>query len=275
MNEHLTTRPDGRTELRMQRRLPHPPAKVWRAITEPAHLRHWFPAEMSIDGDRVSYGFGPDGRVVELRPPHVFAHTWGEDELRWEIHPDGDGCVLELTHTFGDRFGAASFASGWHTCAAALAAHLDGRPFTPPAPGRLHEDYVAILGLVPGTVEETGDGGAVLRIERQLTRPAADVWAALDGGRATPGAPPPAPFTAGGVPAGPVTRVEPGKLLEYELEHDSEYESAGGVIRWELAEGTGHGARLVLTGTGQAAALRATLPAWRARAEELAAALTP
>ncbi|MEV4836981.1 SRPBCC family protein [Nonomuraea sp. NPDC049486] len=257
MNDHLMIRPDGRTELRMSRRLPHPPEKVWRAVTEPGHLKQWFPAELVIDGDRVRYGFGPDGRVLELDPPRVFAHSWGDDELRWEIRPDGDGSLLTLTHVFGDRFGAASFASGWHTCMAALAALLDGRPLPRPGDmGRLHEDYVAILGLTSGELS----GGAV-RLERQLTRPADEVWHALEGGRAEPGSPPPAPFTAAGVTAGPVSRAEPGKILEYA--------TGGGTVRWELGEGTGHGARLTLTGPGDAA----TLAAWRARVEQLAEAL--
>lgn len=257
MNDHLDIRPDGRTVLHMERRLPHPPEKVWRAITEPEHLKHWFPAELTIDGDRIRYDWGPDGRVLELRPPRVFAHTWGEDELRWEIRPDGEGSVLVLTHTFGDRFGAASFAAGWHTCLLALLASLDGRPV--PGPGdtsRLHEDYVAILGLTAG---EAADG--TVRLERQLTRPAAQVWQALSGDLVTPGSPPPAPFTAEGVPAGPVTRAEPGRLLEYACEP--------GTVRWELGEGTGHGARLIITHTGDVS----HLPAWRAHVEALAAAL--
>ncbi|WP_336206855.1 SRPBCC family protein [Nonomuraea sp. LPB2021202275-12-8] len=262
MNEHLTIRPDGRTVLHLERRLPHPPDKVWRAITEPEHLKHWFPAEVTITGDRVSFGFGPDGTVTELAPPRVFAYTWGDDELRWQVRPDGDGSVLVLTHTFGDRFGAASFAAGWHTCVAALLALLDGRrptaPGTAPDTARLHEDYVAILGLTSG---ETDDG--IVRLERQLTRPADAVWQHLDGARAQVGAPPPAPFTVAGVPAGAVGRAEPGKLLEYA--------TASGTVRWELAEGTGHGARLILTHTGDPA----SLPAWRARVEELAAALLP
>ncbi|MCW2567279.1 MAG: hypothetical protein JWN54_1376, partial [Mycobacterium sp.] len=40
----------GRWQLRFTRRLPHPPQKVWRALTEPEHLAAWFPTE--IRGDR-------------------------------------------------------------------------------------------------------------------------------------------------------------------------------------------------------------------------------
>ncbi|NRQ40794.1 toxin-antitoxin system toxin subunit, partial [Nonomuraea sp. NN258] len=221
-------------------------------ITQPEHLAHWFPADVTIDGDRIGYGFGPDGRITHHDEPHLFAHTWGDDELRWEIQPDGDGSILTLTHTFTDRHGAASFASGWHTCIAALAAHLDQRPIRPPADSaRLHEHYIAILGLDPATTHH----GAV-RLERQLARPADQVWHHLHGHQAALGAPPPAPFTVAGRAAGPVTRLENAKLLEY------------GDIRWELTEGTGHGARLVITGADPA-----DLPAWRALVEELAAGL--
>ncbi|QYC41927.1 hypothetical protein Nocox_21615 [Nonomuraea coxensis DSM 45129] len=259
MNESLTLHPDGRTSLSMRRRLPHPPEKVWRALTEPGHLAAWFPAEVTFDGDRVGYGFGPGGRVTHREPPRLLAHTWGEDHLRWELEPDEDGgTLLTLTHTFSDRHGAASFAAGWHTCLIALLAHLDGRsPAAAPADmGRLHEDYVHILGL--GAV--TRDGGTV-RVERQLVRPAAQVWRHLDGDRAAVGEPPPAPFTVPSVPAGPVTRAEPGRLLQYA--------TPGGSVRWELGEGTGHGARLVLTCTGGTAAP----DAWRSRAAEVAAEL--
>jgi hypothetical protein len=36
--------------LTFTRRLPHPPDKVWRAVTEPEHLATWFPDK--IVGDR-------------------------------------------------------------------------------------------------------------------------------------------------------------------------------------------------------------------------------
>ncbi|MGN9845811.1 SRPBCC domain-containing protein [Nonomuraea sp. H19] len=259
MNETLTLHPDGRTTVRMQRRLSHPPQKVWRAITQPEHLAAWFPAPVTIDGDHITYGFGPDGRITSNDPPHVFAHTWGEDHLRWELQPDGPaGTLLTFTHTFTDRHGAASFTAGWHTCIMAMLAHLDQRPFhpDPAAMARLHEDYIHILGLDPATGDDT-----TIRLERQLTRPADDVWQHLDGDHATIGQPPPAPFTTPAVQPGPVTRAETGKLLEYDTPH--------GTVRWELADGTGHGARLILTHTGDTTAL----PAWRIRVEALAAAL--
>src|SRR3712207_7693038 len=49
-----------------------------------------------------------DGVITELEPPRVFAYSWGDDLLRWELRPAGDGCLLILTHTFDDRAGAAS-----------------------------------------------------------------------------------------------------------------------------------------------------------------------
>ncbi|MBB5789124.1 uncharacterized protein YndB with AHSA1/START domain [Jiangella mangrovi] len=40
----------GRVEIRFERRLAHPPAKVWRALTDPAELRGWhFPAVVELD----------------------------------------------------------------------------------------------------------------------------------------------------------------------------------------------------------------------------------
>ncbi|MFI7611185.1 SRPBCC domain-containing protein [Nonomuraea terrae] len=263
MNETLTLHPDGRTTLTMQRRLPHPPEKVWRAITEPEHLAAWFPTTVTIDGDRVTYGFGPDGRVTDHDPPHLFAHTWDDDHLRWELQPDDQGgTLLTFTHTFTDRHGAASFAAGWHTCIRAMHAHLDGRDTHQPAEHdpaesrRLHEDYIDILGLPSATVHDSG-----VRVERQLTRPADEVWRLLDGDRATPGDPPPAPFTIPGLTPGAVTRAEPAKLLEYDV--------PAGTVRWELAQGTGQGPRLIITHTGDTA----TLAAWRVHVEALAASL--
>ncbi|AJT62318.1 hypothetical protein T261_0629 [Streptomyces lydicus] len=279
MNPHsdtLTTA-DGRTALRMERRLAHPPAKVWAAITDPARIGQWFPAEVTVElrpGGAMGFsmpgvsGIAMTGTVTDAEEPRLFAFTWGEDHLRWEITPDGDGSLLTLVHTFGDRFGAASFASGWHLCISALSQLLDGESTAvDPDSGALHEAYLEQFDLGHGTVEETADGPRV-RFERQLVRPADAVWAALTAGEdPAPGEPVPDGFTAEGIAGGPVTELRPPEVLAYRWHPE-------GTVRWELRRGTGHGPRLVLTQTGpRGFDTPAALDAWHSRIEHLAARL--
>jgi uncharacterized protein YndB with AHSA1/START domain len=233
MTQSLTTTGD-RSVLRMERVLPHPPEKVWRALTESEHLGSWFPTTVTLDlrmGGAIGFGFGPDGTITDLDPPALFAFTWGDDHLRWEIHPDGAGSRLLLVHTFDDHAGAASFAAGWNQCIAGLALTLDGRPGADPGIDHvaMHERYVTELGLAGGAAESTPEGWRV-RFERQLTRPAEVVWPVLAD------APPWAD-------AGRVVVREELAVLEHTV--------PDGRVRWELGEGTGHGARLVLTWTGE------------------------
>jgi uncharacterized protein YndB with AHSA1/START domain len=125
---------EGRSALRFERTLSHPPDRVWRALTESDEHRSWHPTPFELEpvvGGKVTYLEGgdaelPDGEVVEYDPPHRLAYTWDEDVLRWELRADGDGCVLVLTHTFDDRFKAARDAAGWHVCLDALEATLEG-----------------------------------------------------------------------------------------------------------------------------------------------------
>ncbi|AXG76451.1 SRPBCC family protein [Streptomyces paludis] len=276
----LTTA-DGRATLRIERALAHPPERVWTALTDPAALGRWFPAEVTLDlapGGRIVFRFpGAEdgdprtkGIVMAVDEPRLLAFTWGGDELRWSVAPKGGGALLTLVHTFGDLPGAASFASGWHLCVAALARSLDGEPV--PAgrdTGALHEAYLHRFGLDRGTVETLGETGERrIRFERQLVRPAGTVWAALSAGiEPVAGLPVPEGFTADGVTAGPVTEVRAPHSLTYRAEPDT-------TVVWELRDGTGHGARLVLTQTGPAESVTDALSiAWRNRIERLAAEL--
>src|SRR5690606_1891092 len=184
----------------------------------------------------------------------TLAFTWGEDHLRFDLAPDGDGCRLLLTQTFDDHAGAASFASGWDRCLAALDPVVAGRPAaTEPPSAALHERYARRFGLTEGRAEDTPEGW-IVRFERQLTRPAGDVWALLTGG--APAGPPavggPAPpaAVAAGLDPGPVTAVEEPALLEFAWRAGGR---DAGRVRWELGhEGTGHGARLVVVQSGPA-----------------------
>lgn len=110
--------------LRFERRLDHPPTKVWRAITEPEHLSRWYPlraTELRLEvGGRIRFDDGEgttyDGVVVEVDPPRVFAFSEEDDLIHIEVRPDGAGSLLVFTHTF-DAAGAAEGAeAGWREC---------------------------------------------------------------------------------------------------------------------------------------------------------------
>ncbi len=126
---------DGRWQLRFTRALPHPPEKVWRAITEPEHLAHWFPT--TIEGDRVAgaplrFSFRTeklpafDGEMLAYEPESLLELRWGTDVLRLELEPDGDGTVLTLLDILDDRGKGARDGAGWHFCLDRLAVHLRG-----------------------------------------------------------------------------------------------------------------------------------------------------
>ena len=127
------TQDDDRWTLTFTRRLPHPPEKVWRAVTEPEHMAVWFPDKMV--GERrpgaplrfvADTGDGFEGEMVVFDPPSVMELLWGVDRLRIEVRPDGDGTVLTLTDSFEELGKAARDAAGWHECLDRLVCELDG-----------------------------------------------------------------------------------------------------------------------------------------------------
>jgi uncharacterized protein YndB with AHSA1/START domain len=291
MSKAKLTTVEGRPVLRIERRLAHPPEKVWRAVTEPEHLSRWYPFTVTqLDlrlGGKIRFDDGQgstlEAVVTELEPQRLFAFSTNapvgtsresDDLVRFELQPQDAGCLLVFTHVFDDRYGAASYASGWQVCLDALEAVVDDRPVEAGYPvAEMHDAYVERFGLDSGTVSETADGWLV-RFERQLTRPVERVWTVL-GGETPPrgpqvGGPVPQAFTREEVEPGAVTSVKAPALLEYEWRTRGR---AAGRVRWELSSGTGHGARLVLTQTGPnelAAERSRALKAWKARIAALA-----
>ncbi|MEV4293193.1 SRPBCC family protein [Microbispora rosea] len=272
--------------LRMERRLAHPQEKVWRAVTEPDRLGQWFPftvVEMDLRvGGKITFDGGGttmDAEITEFDPPRLFAFVQhaprempreGDNVLRFELLPEEGGCLLVFTQVFHDRPAAASYASGWQVCLDAMEAIVGGRaPEWPEGNfAHLHEAYVEAFGLAEGSAERPGErlgeqagGGWRVRFERQLTRPVEEVWAAAGAPAATPGAPVP-----GGLGEGIVTAVgKPAAELPAYVESGEQ----GRHVRWELSQGTGHGARLVVTETGLPDP-DGPLRAWRDRIEALA-----
>jgi uncharacterized protein YndB with AHSA1/START domain len=138
MTAHGTyTTLDGRPAVRFERRLAHPPAAVWRMVTEPAELRHWFPCEVEVDlrvGGAMRFTFSPDltqeGEVVEVDAPRRFAFLWGADLLRFELDADGDDTRLTMVHVLNEEGeeAAAKTVAGWHVCLDDMARRLVGEP---------------------------------------------------------------------------------------------------------------------------------------------------
>ena len=124
--------------LVLVRELSHPPAKVWKAITEPEHLREWAP----FDSDRSLSTAGsanlttvgaPTPHVTESQvkradAPKVLEFNWGGQDIRWQLEPlAGGGTRLTLWHNI-DRNFISMGAAGWHICLDVLDRALGGQP---------------------------------------------------------------------------------------------------------------------------------------------------
>ena len=131
-------RKDGeRWTLIVVRELRHPPAKVWKALTEPAQLREWAP----FDADRDLGSIGPvklstvgtpapqvsETTVKRAEASRLLEYSWGGNDLRWELEPLGDGTRLMLWHNI-DRGFISMGAAGWHICFDVLDWFLAGEP---------------------------------------------------------------------------------------------------------------------------------------------------
>jgi uncharacterized protein YndB with AHSA1/START domain len=149
---------DGRWQLRFTRKLPHPPEKVWRALTEPEHLAAWFPTD--IEGERTTGaalrfvfpdGEAPpmDGEMITYDPPRTLEFRWGPDTLRFELTPEGTTTVLTLVDVLEELGKAARDAAGWHGCLDALGYRLDDAENPRAAMDRwkeVHPSYVERFG---------------------------------------------------------------------------------------------------------------------------------
>ena len=130
--------------------LPHPPERVWTALTTAEGLAAWFGDHAEIDlrpgGDgRIVWddqGFGQRLRVERVDEPRVFAFTWRiyglpEDDPRrtyveFTLEPVAAGTRLHLVETGFAQLGPGEHATahggnteGWSRELGELAAHLD------------------------------------------------------------------------------------------------------------------------------------------------------
>jgi len=153
---------DDQWRVRFTSALPHPPEKVWRALTEAEHLAGWFPTE--IIGERAAgaalrfefrEGEGPgfDGTMITFDPPRLMEFLWGKDLLRFELEPTELGTMLTLTDTLEELGKAARDAAGWHVCLERLELNLAGERRNPDESWKvLYDMYVERFGPEASTI---------------------------------------------------------------------------------------------------------------------------
>jgi uncharacterized protein YndB with AHSA1/START domain len=131
---------DGRPVIRFERTFPHPVARVWDAITDPARLEQWFPTTVEFDalspGAPIVFRFAEDrfpamsGEVREVDPPRRLSFTWADDLLTFELEErdGGAACRLALSVVLDSAEKAARDAAGWDDCLDTLGTVVAGTP---------------------------------------------------------------------------------------------------------------------------------------------------
>jgi uncharacterized protein YndB with AHSA1/START domain len=86
----------------------HPPAAVWRALTEAELLAQWWaPGDIQpVAGHRFDLDMGPWGRqachVLAVEPERLLSYTFGEGALdttiTWRLVAEGTGTRVFLAH---------------------------------------------------------------------------------------------------------------------------------------------------------------------------------
>jgi uncharacterized protein YndB with AHSA1/START domain len=132
---------DGpRYRLTVERRLAHPPEMVWRVVTERALLRQWFPADVEgewREGAELRFvflhgegeGLSDEelrGEVLVVDEPRRLEFRWGGHHLKFELVPEGSGCLFRLSEGFADPSWGARNAAGWEMCLENLELLVEG-----------------------------------------------------------------------------------------------------------------------------------------------------
>ncbi len=129
-----------------------PPARVFRAITDPRQLPQWwgqsemyrvtkFETDLRLHGKWTSYGtsvngenFQVGGEYLEIDPPRVLVYTWTaswtgalKTTVRWELTPSGQGTSVKIHHSgfAGNAEAAQSHGQGWQRVLGWMQAFVD------------------------------------------------------------------------------------------------------------------------------------------------------
>jgi uncharacterized protein YndB with AHSA1/START domain len=99
---------DTTTETRtvvVEREIPHPPEKIWRALTEPHLLEEWLMKnDFEAKADRKFILRGDwgavDCQVIKIQPHKSLSYSWTahglESVVTWTLTPTSKGATLRM-----------------------------------------------------------------------------------------------------------------------------------------------------------------------------------
>jgi uncharacterized protein YndB with AHSA1/START domain len=129
----------------MEREMPHPPEKVWRALTQGPLIEDWLMANdfEPVVGHRFTLRTQPvahwdgtvQGEVLEVEPPESLAYRWDvgpegglRTEVRWTLTPTPVGVLVRMEQSGFREDQAANLQGatfGWRKFMAGLAMTVD------------------------------------------------------------------------------------------------------------------------------------------------------
>ena len=117
------------TAIHATQLLPHPPERVWRALTDPERMSRWLmPTDFKAElGHAFSFDTGGWGKVqcvvLAIEPLRLLRISWKNPPLdttvTWTLFPEGAGTRLEVEHAGFNledpkqRFAYEGMKGGW------------------------------------------------------------------------------------------------------------------------------------------------------------------
>jgi uncharacterized protein YndB with AHSA1/START domain len=116
--------------LTIERELPHPQEKVWRALTEGQLIQEWLMSNdfQPVVGHRFTFRSTPvpnwngviDSEVLVVEPKSRLSYSWGtlglESVVTWTLTPTGGGTHIRMEHSGFPSEESASYKGakyGW------------------------------------------------------------------------------------------------------------------------------------------------------------------
>lgn len=119
----------------VERLMPHPPERIWRALTMPELVREWLMENdiAAAVGHRFTFRATPvpgwsgvtNCEIIRAEPPHLIAYSWGDGSesdsglqtlVTWTLTPRDGGTLVRMEHSgfrAQDEAGYRGMGGGW------------------------------------------------------------------------------------------------------------------------------------------------------------------